>query len=165
MTIQDNDISDLYRESFPDVARIVHRVSGTLQDAKDVFHDAFLIYLERKNVGNLYIHSSPKAYIIGTAKIIWLHKRRQLHNTELPEDVADYMEDEAGGEERSVLSYLQLAGQKCLQVLRSFYYENLTMEQLASKFGFSGPRSATVQKFKCLEKIREQIKKTETYAK
>jgi RNA polymerase sigma factor (sigma-70 family) len=165
VTIQDNDILNLYRESFPDVARIVHRMGGTQEDAKDIFHDAFLVFLERKNAGVLSIYSSPQAYIVGTAKIMWLHKSRQISIAELPDEVAEFIEEETREDEKSILSYLQLAGHKCLQLLHSFYYDNMTMQELASRFGFSGARSATVQKFKCLEKIRKQINKTETYAK
>jgi hypothetical protein len=32
------------------------------------------------------------------------------------------------------------------------------MIDIAGRFGFSGERSATVQKFKCLEKVRDTIK-------
>lgn len=165
MTIRDNDILSLYRDCFPDVARMVHRGGGTAEDAKDVFHDAFLVFLERKNAGILSIYTTPKAYIIGTAKIIFLHKNRRIDNSEMPAEVAEYVQEETGEDENSVLSYLQLAGQKCLKLLRSFYFDNLAMPELSSRFGFNGPRSATVQKFKCLEKIRKQINKTETYAK
>jgi hypothetical protein len=45
-----------------------------------------------------------------------------------------------------------------MQLLSAFYYEKLDMETLAEQFGFSGPRSATVQKFKCLEKVKETVK-------
>jgi len=32
------------------------------------------------------------------------------------------------------------------------------MKDVSEKFGFSGERSATAQKFKCLEKIRSVVK-------
>jgi hypothetical protein len=32
------------------------------------------------------------------------------------------------------------------------------MTQVAETFGFSGVRSATVQKYKCIEKVRETVK-------
>ena len=53
--------------------------------------------------------------------------------------------------------------QECLELLTAFYYEHLPLRDIATKFGFNGTRSATVQKYKCLEKVREKIK-TEAYA-
>ena len=45
-----------------------------------------------------------------------------------------------------------------MELLRSFYYDQQPLTDIAGKFGFSGVRSATVQKYKCLEKVRETIK-------
>src|SRR5580692_9884880 len=72
-TRQEDPIVSLYRDSFPDFARMVRRMGGTLEQAKDSFHDALVIYLEKQRTGKLQVHSSPKAYLLGTAKICWLH--------------------------------------------------------------------------------------------
>ncbi|HYC27212.1 MAG TPA: sigma-70 family RNA polymerase sigma factor [Chitinophagaceae bacterium] len=152
----------LYREAFPDVARIIHAMGGTLEETKDVFHDAFIIFLEKKDTVPM---RSPKAYLIGTAKILWLHNKQRISATELPQEVEDHVEDDhLEEEERSVVDYLQMAGEKCMQLLKAFYYDNNSMQKIATRFGFSTTRSATVQKYKCLEKIRTAIKKNETYA-
>ena len=57
-----------------------------------------------------------------------------------------------------VFIFLQTAGKKCMDLLRSFYYDHLPLQDAATLFGFSGVRSATVQKYKCLEKVRETVK-------
>jgi len=43
-------------------------------------------------------------------------------------------------------------------LLRAFYYDKLSMSKIANRFGFSSERSATVQKYKCLEKVRDLVK-------
>jgi hypothetical protein len=59
---------------------------------------------------------------------------------------------------------VEAAGTKCLNLLRSFYFENVTLKEVAMKFGYGSEHSAAVQKYKCLEKIRESIKeKSMTY--
>jgi len=45
-----------------------------------------------------------------------------------------------------------------MDLLRSFYYDKMPLTTIASTYGYSGVRSATVQKYKCLEKVRETIK-------
>jgi predicted DNA-binding protein YlxM (UPF0122 family) len=57
-----------------------------------------------------------------------------------------------------LLNFLENAGQKCMDMLKAFYYDNLPVRTIAEQFGFSGERSATVQKYKCMEKVRETIK-------
>jgi hypothetical protein len=56
------------------------------------------------------------------------------------------------------MHYLETAGQKCMELLKAFYYDNLPVISIAGLFGYSGERSATVQKYKCMEKVRETIK-------
>lgn len=36
---------------------------------RDSFHDALLIYLEKERAGKRHLHASPKAYLLGTARI------------------------------------------------------------------------------------------------
>jgi len=67
-TQQEDPIVSLYRDSFPDFARMVRRMGGTLEQAKDGFHDALVIYLEKEKARKLQLHSSPKAYLLGNSK-------------------------------------------------------------------------------------------------
>lgn len=164
---QDDPIIPLYRDSFPDFARMVRRMGGSLEQAKDSFHDALVIYLEKERAGTLHLHSSPKAYLLGTAKICWLHARKQgsmlaIHAEFEPESQE---EPEAEEREKSLLESLQRSGKKCLELLKAFYYDHFSMQEIAMRFGFNGTRSATVQKYKCLEKVRKDIKTTQLYAK
>lgn len=156
---------ELYRASFPAAARLIRRMGGTQEEAKDLFHDALLIFLERERAGSLQLRTSAQAYLLGVTKILWLHNRKQPLD-DLPEEVEQYIyEEQAPPEgEKQLLDYLQLAGQKCLQLLQSFYFEHRNLEDIAQRFGFSGVRSATVQKHKCLQKIRTLVKKMNSYA-
>ncbi|HYE54480.1 MAG TPA: sigma-70 family RNA polymerase sigma factor [Chitinophagaceae bacterium] len=168
----EDTMEQLYRDSFPAAARLLQRMGATLEDARDAFHDALLIYLEKTRQGSVTIRTSPKAYIVGTARIIWLHTRKDVDANQdidslLPQEVADYLADEASCEEskeKAVVGYLRMAGQKCMEILKAFYYLNLPLSQIATRFGFNGTRSATVQKYKCIEKIRSQLKTNNYHA-
>lgn len=165
-TQKETEIIPLYRDSFPDFARMVRSMGGTLEQAKDSFHDALLIYLEKEKAASLHLHSSPKAYLLGTAKICWLRSRNtgpiQPFTHEF--EAADPEDKDAEEQEKSLLQSLQRSGKKCLELLKAFYYDHCSMQDIASQFGFKGRRSAAVQKYKCLEKVREEIKKTHIYA-
>lgn len=65
-------LEQLYRDTFPVAAAVLQRMGATLEDARDTFHDAVLIYLEKSGRGTLEIHTSAKErlqnqlfYIIG----------------------------------------------------------------------------------------------------
>lgn len=165
-TQQEDPVISLYRDSFPDFARMVRRMGGTLDQAKDSFHDALLIYLEKEKAGKLQLHSSPKAYLLGTARICWLRTLNNGPTLPLPEGWEPAEPEHTDMEEReiNVLETVLKSGRKCLELLKAFYYDHCSMQDIAVRFGFNGRRSATVQKYKCLERIREEIKTTQTYA-
>lgn len=154
-------LTRLYLGAFPAVARYVGHRGGSLDEAKDVFHDAVVIWYER-SVTERDTPRDDKAYLIGIAKHLWLKSYRE-HNRYIPLDEAGDAAHISVNEEQQPISnklmhYLEGTGQKCMDLLKGFYYDKLPMADIARAFGFSGERSATVQKFKCLEKVRETVK-------
>jgi DNA-directed RNA polymerase specialized sigma24 family protein len=165
----DDALLSLYRTAFPDCARMIHRMGGTLEQAKDSFHDALLIYMEKEKAGTLRLRSSPKAYLLGTAKICWLRAQDKRSTLPLtgehePAEPGETDHEELEERESTLLKSLQKAGQKCLELLSAFYYDHCSLQDIAARFGFKGRRSATVAKFKCLEKVRHNVKKSQVYA-
>jgi DNA-directed RNA polymerase specialized sigma24 family protein len=154
----------LYKSVFPSVAKYVARMGGTFDEAKDVFQDALVIYYEKVVSGSDNIRTNEKAYIFGIAKHLWL-KNFNLHNLNV--EVSDFdieIVEEPQISDNKLLSFLQTAGKRCMDLLRSFYYDQQPLDDIAETFGFSGIRSATVQKYKCLEKVKETVKeKSLTY--
>lgn len=162
-------LTAIYRETFPQVARVVQRLGGDLETAKDLFHDALVIYLEKRNNSSLDIQVSVKAYLVGITRILWMQKfRNDCRQQPLdmlgdqPDTSADPYAPEAD-KTRSLRQYLQAAGKKCQQLLQAFYYEQRSMEEIAREFNYRTAHSATVQKYKCLEKVRETIKRSDIY--
>jgi len=155
----------LYKSAFPTVARYVCKMGGTFDEAKDIFQDALVIYYEKAAAGAVKLNTSEKAYLLGISKHLWLHRFKQntLQASLDGIDLSDETQEDNYSESR-LMHFLEMAGAKCMQLLRSFYYDQLPLGEAAKLFGFSGVRSATVQKYKCLEKVRETIKqKSLTY--
>ncbi len=148
----------LYKKAFPAVARYVARLGGSFDEAKDVFQDALVIYYEQVIVKQKPI-DNPDAYLAGTAKKLWL-KRYHQNNRFTSLEVAEALPDEETEcpSDHKLLNFLQRAGKKCMDLLKSFYYDEQPLGEIAETYGFSGVRSATVQKYKCLEKVRETVK-------
>ena len=51
-----------------------------------------------------------------------------------------------------------------MDLLKAFYYDALKLHQIRKAFNYSSEHSVSVQKFKCLEKVRDVVKhKTLSY--
>lgn len=152
--------TQLYLDVFPMVAAFVSKRNGTLEDAQDVFQDALVVFYEKSNEAGFDAHTSREAYVMGIARHLWFRK----FNTDIKVEGLDGLKDnavphsEAGIDATRVLQLLERTGKKCLNLLHAFYYGQLPFRQISKLLGYSSERSATVQKYKCLEKIRDTIK-------
>lgn len=160
-------ITMLYKTAFPVAAKYVAKMGGSFDDAKDVFHDALVIYYEKLVDRELPAQSNEKAYLLGITKHLWLKKFREVSNNQpLDEsgfDITDEADEQLSGPK--LMHYLETAGKKCMELLSAFYYHKQPMKELAGLFGYTSERSATVQKYKCIEKVRETVKQQSlTYA-
>ena len=159
---QETELQNTYEQVFPMVAGFVSKMGGTLDDAKDIFQDALIVYLEIKAQNSDKIHTSEQAYILGIAKHLWIRKYHvsksmiSLNQFEteitIPEDFYPTVS------QKRLLRFLELAGKKCMDLLRGFYYQKLPVKKLAQNLGYSNEHSVSVQKYKCLEKVRHTIK-------
>lgn len=158
-----NLIKSLYLESFPDVAKYIASKGGTLEEAREIFQEGVVQYYEQVFIKQQKLKKGDQAYLFGICRNLW---HSYFHKSTRHGALEDYefTETQPSNESENLVSYLQAAGQKCMDLLQSFYYEKLSMSQLASRFGFKSERSATVQKYKCLEKVRNEVKsKSLTY--
>jgi DNA-directed RNA polymerase specialized sigma24 family protein len=156
----------LYQQAFPLVAKFVRDRGGSFEEAKDVFQDALVIYYEKLTTSDVVLQYSERSYILGIAKHLWAKKSKQHnHHIALDDSLAGIAMEEPGTwAPEKLLDLLHHSGQRCMELLRAFYYDKLSMSKIANRFGFSSERSATVQKYKCLEKVRDLVKeKSLTY--
>jgi DNA-directed RNA polymerase specialized sigma24 family protein len=154
------DLEGLYETAFPVVARFVSRMGGSFQDARDIFHDAMVIFWEKDQEQT--IRGEPAAYILGIAKHLWFRNFNvQKHRVSFTdEEMAITVPDDyfPGVNETYLFQVIRLTGKKCMEILHAFYYAHEPMKKVAQVLGYHNSHSATVQKYKCLEKIREHVK-------
>ncbi|MEM8940469.1 MAG: sigma-70 family RNA polymerase sigma factor [Bacteroidota bacterium] len=153
-----------YEEVFPKAAAYIQRRGGNLEEAKEVFQESLIVCYEKLSANSFFPEVSNEAYLMGILKKRWLKYQSKpeskvgLEGLEIAEEKIQKPLSE------KLLHYLKQSGERCMDLLQSFYYEKLTMRQLADRFGYANERSVTVQKYKCLEKMRDRVKqKSLTY--
>lgn len=150
----------LYEDVFPMVAKFVAKRGGSFDDAKDVFHDALVILYEKQAEGGLTDEIAVERYLVGIAKHVWLRKFREDHMKTGLDHMEMYVslpEDYFEPSNNRLLKLLEITGRKCMELLQAFYYDKLAIGEISNVFGFSSPHSASVQKYKCIEKMREMV--------
>lgn len=157
--------ASIYKTTFPKMARYIHQSGGNLEEAKDIFHDALIIYYEKMEAGKIQLEKSEEAYILGIGRHLWLRKIRKKIYPSLEEGPCHVpVPEEPTLNELKLLRFLEKAGKKCMQLLEGFYYKQMNFKKISADLGYATEHSAAVQKYKCIRKIREEIKqKSMTY--
>src|SRR6187402_2940523 len=120
--LRDKFFESLYEDVFPAVATFVSHRNGSLQDAKDIFHDALIILYEKMRDHTLPEEVSHNRYLIGIAKHVWIRKfNRDKSSVPLDETEAlitisdDYF---PSPDDQKLLKFLEQTGKRCLEMLR-----------------------------------------------
>lgn len=158
VTTRESLIRECYEEVFPVAAAYAHRQGGNIEEAKEVFQVALMIYYEKLVDSEFEPKRNHHSYLFGIFKNQWSkHQFTARLTTSLGEyDQRDHRDPEI--QKHRLLLFLRQSGQRCMDLLQSFYYEKTSMKKLADRFGYRSERSATVQKYKCLEKVRNEVK-------
>lgn len=155
---REDQILMCYKAVFPVAASYVRRQGGSLEDTQEVFQQALVAFYERSQNVMFQPEQEDQAYLMGIFKNLWIkhrsHSQRFAHLDDFD------LEDEKNPSviKQKLVQYLKQSGERCMELLQSFYYEKLSMKQLAERFGYVSERSVTVQKYKCLEKVRNEVR-------
>lgn len=147
-------------ENFPQVKAFILKEGGTAQQAEDIFQDALVICLKKWSQPEFELTSSLTTYIYGVAKFTWRNEARK-RTPQMAGDLVDgFVEDEVNDfliEEKkyeALDQMLMTIGEKCSKILKWFYFEKMSMKDIAQKLDFQSEKSAKTQKYKCMEKAK-----------
>ena len=154
---------ELYRSGRKTVHSFVTRNSGSAADADDILHDALVILWQRARAGRLEPLAQPGTFLYATARNLWL---RQLarRKRETPDPDLSQHEDEAlssldalaqSEDAAAVHRALRQLSEQCRALLLAFYWEELSMDEIAKRFGFANASTAKSKKYQCKRLLRE----------
>lgn len=154
----DAAIKTLYKE-FPKVRALVIASGGNSTEARETFHDALILLVEKVQEPQFQLTAKITTYLYGINRFLWLNKARKKHkNPEMEWDNAHIIsEDEFGWDESreaklDVLeNVLTEISTRCRELFSRFYFRKQSMSEIAAAMGFSGLTSAKTQKYKCME--------------
>lgn len=156
-----------YRDEF--VIWICRQQKLNEEDACDVFQNTIVIFYQNVKSGKVeHLTSSVKTYLFGIGRNKareW--KRKKPNNIEEPSFILmnslvedSDIEEKEQLEQQIMMIYqsLRKLGDPCKALLELFYYQRLSMDEIATLNGYSGSASVKTQKYKCLARLRKIYK-------
>lgn len=159
----------VYRKHFPPIRHWIETHGGQDSDAPDVFQEAMVVLYEKAQNAEFRLTCKIGTYLFAVARHLWLkrlqQKQRQpgsLISTAGEDGGRDWAyEDDLNVHHERELHYEQLdaaldrLGEPCRSLLKAFYHEGQSMQEIAAGFGYTNPDNAKTQKYKCLTRLKK----------
>jgi len=158
-------VKDIYKANFPMIENFIRLNGGTEQEAKDLFQDGFMVLY--RNVRNpvFCLECKIKTYLYSVCKRIWL---TELKRKSKAPHVVDSMDEFINVDESEIEDYskhennllqlelsLKKLGEPCSTLLSDYYLNDMSMQQIAQKMGYTNADNAKTQKYKCLLRLKK----------
>jgi RNA polymerase sigma factor (sigma-70 family) len=153
------ELKSLYRK-WPDIKRFLKSKGCSAIDAEDIFQEALVIFCRKCEEKDFELSVDALYYVKSTCKFLWYNQSRKAKITveateqiRVPDTSEDWLQKEI--KLRKIEQAIQDLGQKCRELLTSFYGLGMSMSAIAQKLGLRNERVAKAQKYRCLKKAKE----------
>lgn len=164
-SLRDRDegtISYIYQTYWPMILQMVKTNNGSATEAKDLYQDSMLDFLEKVWQENFILTCKIRTFIYSICRNKWLY---QLRGRKKFMDMEEYIEFEKPAEDNpedapglpddnQIITAINTLGEPCRSLLVGYYYENMSMEQLAQKLNYKSENVAKQQKFRCKDRLK-----------
>ncbi len=155
-----------YRKWFVDWLR--QKTGCNQETALDIFQDSVLAFYKNTKSGKLdTLTSSIKTYIFAIGYKMYLYRNRQrkiksesldsnkalLSQLSIPEE-PNVLNDQ----QKMISALMKHLRPICRNILKSFYYEGLSLKLIAQKHNYKSSNVAKVMKARCMESLRKTVR-------
>jgi RNA polymerase sigma factor (sigma-70 family) len=159
------ELAVLYKY-LPEVKRLLRTFGCDAVTAEDLFQEALIIYLRKKNDPDFDFQLAPIHFIKQTCKLLWYNaaRKEQKHGAtglelDLEEIPDSWMEKEL--QYKQLESALTKIGNQCKELLHLFYGLGWNMVDIANKLGMRNDKVAKAQKYRCIQKAKELVQEAQ----
>jgi RNA polymerase sigma factor (sigma-70 family) len=137
--------------------------------ALDIFQDSMIIFYEKAIGSHFELKCSIQTYLNSICRNKWLNTIRDTKEIVVSEDfsfeenITDWFEDFDDEREQQIekikkaLEKMDEGGGKCKEILMLYFYENKSMGEIATHFGYTNADNAKNQKARCQKKLKEMV--------
>jgi RNA polymerase sigma factor (sigma-70 family) len=156
----------IYQSNYHKIAGYVMDNSGTHEDAKDIYQEAFVAVWRNLQLGKVsfVVFDHVKGYLFRIAQHKWIDelRKRKKQTVTLQFDKAEQETawkpldpDDEDYLQRVETAYAAM-GEPCRQLLNRFYFQKQPLRDIAAAFSWT-EATAKNNKYRCLQKLRNFV--------
>ena len=164
-------LSEIYENYANRIQNLVTKKGGTVDDAKDIFHDALLVIYQKAQAPDFVLTASFYTYLYSICAFMWDRKRKKKVNNmvTIPAEERLTIDDSviAGilrrEKQKIFAESLVKIGINCQRILRLFFARK-SMTEIATEMGFENEHIARTRKYRCTKELEKIVRADARYA-
>ncbi len=152
-------IDFLYQKYYKMMVNMIIKNNGTEEEARDIFQDALIVFWQKVRFKSLVLTSKISTYLYSICRNLWLkeleHKKRLSY--EKKDDIQN-LTIEADERKKIIHQCINDLGETCQKVLTLYYFDGLSMKEIAKELAFSNADTAKTKKYKCKKALDKLVK-------
>lgn len=157
-------VETIYRENYNMVQSLVINNNGSVDDAKDIFQEAMIVLYEKARSGTFELNCQIRTFVYSVSRRLWLKRLQQQNRftssgdsmepmVPVEEDLDEH--DRRNAEFDMMENAISHLGEPCKSLIEAYYLQKQTMQEIATRFGYTNADNAKNQKYKCLMRLKK----------
>ena len=149
----------LYKKYYRMMTKLVISNNGSEDEAKDIYQDALIVFWQKVIGGQLILTSRISTYLYSVCLNLWrkeLDRKNRLSHEE--RDEAQYIDNDREEREKIIHECISELGDTCKRILTYYYFEKMSMQDIAEKLDFANTDTAKTKKYKCKKRLDQLVK-------
>jgi RNA polymerase sigma factor (sigma-70 family) len=154
-------IEHLYKKYYKMMVNHILKNNGSEDEAKDIYQESLIVFWQKVSSGNLKLTSKISTYIYSICQNLWrkeLDRKSKMLNSE-ERDIALEENYENYEKIKIIRECLNELGETCKKILTLYYFEELSMNDIAEQMGLANADTAKTRKYKCKQELDKLIKR------
>ena len=162
----------LYRTVQPKVSMWILQNNGDKEEAQDVFQDAVIAFYRYVKMNRFKQGNSVAGFIYSVSRNLWINRAKQKsrfvsdsekHVNLAAEENDFYAQTISEDRAQRIQELLTQLGERCKELLTYSIFDNLSMEEISKKMGFSNANTAKTKNYKCKQRMIQLVKENEYF--
>ena len=159
----DTTVRYLYHTHFDALTNYIRTNSGNEEDAEDFFQEALVVFIKVVKQGKFRGDSSVKTFLYAIMRNLWLNELKRRNKAQVRETTyyEQSEQEENNAHElvqenettRQIMAFFDQLGKNCKRIMVLFYYQDVSMKDIAREMKYDSEQVARNTKYKCSKKL------------
>ncbi len=151
----------LYTKYYKIALKIVLKNSGSEIEAQDIFQETVIVFWKKALSSDFVLTSKISTYLYSICNNLWLKELNRKKRTTSDENIEIKDESKLSHDQIEQIKIIRECvaslSSVCQKVLSHYYFDGMSMKQVAEILGFANADTAKTKKYKCKKELDKVV--------